>query len=150
HLAASVYLQMALNPHIVHVVSFTEADHAATAEDVIDSCRMARKAIENALGGQPDMTADQAILKRKSYLIEQAGMTLQAISDLGTPDGGDALIDPQVLANAVKSGILDAPQLAGNPFAQGKIRAGLRDGGWDAISPDGSHLPEDTRLMQWL
>jgi hypothetical protein len=31
HLAASVYLQMALKPHIVHVVGHTEADHAATA-----------------------------------------------------------------------------------------------------------------------
>ena len=30
HLAASIYLQMALRPHIVHVVSHSEADHAAT------------------------------------------------------------------------------------------------------------------------
>ena len=58
HLAASVYVQMALHPHIVHVVGHTEAHHAATAEDVIEACKLARRAIENALSGQPDMTAD--------------------------------------------------------------------------------------------
>ena len=31
HLATSVYLQMALRPHIIDVVGHTEADHAATA-----------------------------------------------------------------------------------------------------------------------
>jgi hypothetical protein len=33
HLAASIYVQMALKPHIVHVVGHTEADHAATPEE---------------------------------------------------------------------------------------------------------------------
>ena len=49
HLASSIYLQMALKPHIVHVVGHTEADHAATAEDVIEACTMARRVIENAV-----------------------------------------------------------------------------------------------------
>ena len=57
HLAASTYLQMALKPHIVHVVGHTEAHHAATAEDVIAACKVARRAIEDALAGAPDMTA---------------------------------------------------------------------------------------------
>src|SRR5690242_3019137 len=65
HLAASVYLQMALRPHIVHVVGHTEAHHAATAEDVIEACGLARRAIENALRGQPDMTADPTVQRRK-------------------------------------------------------------------------------------
>ncbi len=54
HLATSVYVQMALRPHIVHVVGHTEAHHAATADDVIEACKLARRAIENALAGQPD------------------------------------------------------------------------------------------------
>ncbi len=33
HLAASTYLQMALKPHIYHIVGHTEAHHAATADD---------------------------------------------------------------------------------------------------------------------
>src|SRR4030042_346791 len=58
HLAASVYLQMALRPHIVHIVGHTEAHHAATAADVIEACNLARRAIENAIQGQPDATTD--------------------------------------------------------------------------------------------
>ena len=53
HLAASTYLQMALRPHIVHVVGHTEAHHAATAKDVIAACKVARRAIDNALAGTP-------------------------------------------------------------------------------------------------
>jgi len=49
HLAASVYLQMALRPHIVHVVGHTEAHHAATADDVIEACKLARRAAEAGL-----------------------------------------------------------------------------------------------------
>ena len=47
HLAASIYLQMALHPHIVHIVGPTEADHAASADEVIEACALARRAIEN-------------------------------------------------------------------------------------------------------
>ena len=56
HLATSVYVQMALRPHIMHVVGHTEAHHAATAEDIIEACKLARRAIENALAGQPDLS----------------------------------------------------------------------------------------------
>jgi len=39
-LASSTVLQMATDPHIVHVVGYSEADHAATADEVIRSCRL--------------------------------------------------------------------------------------------------------------
>lgn len=54
HLNSSIYLQMALKPQIVHIVGHTEADHAATGQDIIDAALMARKTIENALDGQID------------------------------------------------------------------------------------------------
>ena len=69
HLASSTYLQMALDPHIVHVVGHTEADHAATAEDVIAACKVARRAAENALRGAPDMTGDSRVQARKEELL---------------------------------------------------------------------------------
>lgn len=79
HLAASVYLQMALHPQIVHVVGYTEADHAATGKEVIQSSRLARQAIENFLRGAPDMTADPAVRRRAQELVSEAQVTLQAI-----------------------------------------------------------------------
>lgn len=121
HLAASVYLQMALKPHIIHVVSHTEAHHAATAEDVIEACKLAQRPIENALSGQPDMAADSKIQTRKDELIDEAWITLEAIEKLAAQDVDDPLTDPETLAKSVYRGVLDAPQLKGNPFARGNI-----------------------------
>jgi hypothetical protein len=121
HLAASVYLQMALAPHIVHVVGHTEAHHAATADDVIEACKLARRAIQNALHGQPDMTADPAVQARKDELMREAQITLGAICSLAGPDVPDPYVDPATLARAVTSGLLDAPHLRNNPFARGQI-----------------------------
>ncbi len=73
---------MALKPHIVHVVGFTEADHAATAEDVIASCQLAQRAIDNAVMGLPDMTLDPAIQSRREELVGEARLTLDAICSL--------------------------------------------------------------------
>ena len=121
HLATNVYLQMALKPHIVHVVGYVEADHAATAEDVIESCKLARRAIENALRGQPDPTHDPVVQARKHELIQEARVMLEAIKR-GAPDGtADPLADAATLAEAVHCGILDAPQLGNNPHGRGEI-----------------------------
>jgi methylmalonyl-CoA mutase cobalamin-binding subunit len=121
HLSASVYLQMALQPHIVHVVSQTEAHHAATAEDVIEACKLARRAIENALRGQPDMRCDADVQQRRLELVREARVTLEAIGALAAPGVEDPLTDAATLARAVTTGILDAPHLLNNPFARGQI-----------------------------
>jgi methylmalonyl-CoA mutase cobalamin-binding subunit len=121
HLAASVYLQMALRPHIIHIVGHTEAHHAATAQDVIESAAIVRRTIDNALNGQPDMTADPTIQARKDELIGEARVILSAIQQLAPAGVPDAFTHPPTLARAVTSGILDAPQLANNPFGRGQI-----------------------------
>ncbi len=92
-LATSVYLQMALHPHIVHVVGYTEADHAATAGEVIESCRLARRAMVNFLQGAPDMTADPAVQHRAEELAAEAQVTLQAIQSIAARDVLDPLSD---------------------------------------------------------
>jgi hypothetical protein len=153
HLAASVYLQMALRPHIVHVVGHTEAHHAATADDVIEACKLARRAIENALRGQPDMTAGAAVQARKEELVREAKVTLEAICALAKPSvtepgAADPLTDPTTLARAVTSGVLDAPHLRNNPFARGQIvtRIDAR-GACVAVDPaTGRSLSEEERL----
>jgi len=150
HLATSIYLQMALRPHIVHVVGHTEAHHAATADDVIEACHLAKRAIHNALAGQPDMTADAAVQKRKAELVQEAEVTLSAIAALATPAAPDPLLDPGVLARAVKEGILDAPHLRNNAFARGSIvtRIDAR-GACVAVHPASGHpLSETERLRE--
>jgi len=150
HLAASVYVQMALRPHIVHVVGHTEAHHAATAAEVIEACKLARRAIENALAGQPDMTADPRIAARRAELVQQARQTLAAIQDLAVSASVDPLTDPATLARAVTSGILDAPQLLNNPFACGRIKSRILDGACYAVDEDWGTPQDESRRLTML
>ena len=146
HLAASIYVQMALHPHIVHIVGHTEADHAATADDVIEACQMAQRAIENALRGAPDMLADPHVQARAEELESEARITLDALRVIAREDSLDPLTDPVVLASAVSLGILDAPQLRNNPFARGEIDTRIIDGKCLAVDANGRPLDERQRL----
>ena len=97
HLAAATYLQMALKPHIIHIVGHTEAHHAATAQDVIEASKIARRAIENAVRGAPDMTADRAITRRRKELVKEARVLLDAISLLAGRGVDDPFTDARTL-----------------------------------------------------
>ena len=147
-LAASVYLQMALRPSIVHVVGYCEADHAATAGEVIESCKMATKVIQNCLYGMPDMTKDPAVQRRKDELVEEAMVIVEAIQQLGGGRAGDPLTDADVLVRAVEIGLLDAPQLKGNPYACGKVRTKIINGANYAVDEEGNILSEKERVKQ--
>ena len=150
HLAAGVYLQMAFKPHILHVVGHTEAHHAATPEDVIEACKIARRAIENAIRGQPDMTADPLVQERKEELVQEAKITIEAIRQLTDDSIPDPLIDPPTLTRAVLSGILDAPHLRNNPYGRGETHTRIdKRGASVTISPaSGKPISERQRLYQ--
>jgi methylmalonyl-CoA mutase cobalamin-binding subunit len=150
HLAASVYLQMALKPHILHIVGHSEAHHAATAEDVIEASKTVRRAIDNALRGAPDMTADPAIGKRRRQLVKEARLLLEAISCLAGSNAADPLTDAAALARAVTGGLLDAPQLRNNEFGRGEIRTGIVNGANVVIDPKGKVIPEKKRLSKLI
>ncbi|HHX24087.1 MAG: cobalamin B12-binding domain-containing protein [Tepidanaerobacteraceae bacterium] len=126
-LAASAQLSMAIRPHIYHVVGYCEAHHAATAEDIIESCKIVRGVIRNTLLGSVDITKDPKVQERKNELVEEANITLRAIKALNS-GCDDPLTDPEVLAKAVELGILDAPHLKGNPAAKGTLTTRLVDG----------------------
>ncbi|MBV6397151.1 MAG: hypothetical protein HFACDABA_02756 [Anaerolineales bacterium] len=145
HLAASTYLQMALRPDIYHIVGHTEADHAATAEDVIVASRVARRAIQNALGA-PDMTADPLIAKRRAELAAEADTILDAIRLLAPPEAGDPFTDAFTLARAVTSGILDAPQLVNNQFGRGQVRTRILNGACVSVDQSGKAISERERI----
>jgi hypothetical protein len=146
HLAASVYLQMALKPHILHIVGHTEADHAATAEDVIEASQIARRSIENAVRGAPDMTLDPAVQARKEQLLAETRLTLEAVRGLAAPGITDPWADAGSLAKAVTSGILDAPQLKNNRFGRGQVRTHIVNGMCVAVDASGRPLKESERL----
>jgi methylmalonyl-CoA mutase cobalamin-binding subunit len=146
HLAASTYLQMALKPDIIHIVGHTEADHAATAEDVIIASRVTRRAIENAVRGAPDMCADPHVQARKDELVREAKITLEAIKALALASVHDPWTDAGTLAEAVARGILDAPQLKNNRFGLGQIRTQIIDGKCLVIDDKNRVISEEERL----
>jgi hypothetical protein len=149
-IAASVYLQMALRPHIVHVVGHTEAHDAATAQDVIEACGLARRAITNSIRGAPDMTTDPAIQARVEELVSEAQVTIDAIRALAPTDTTDPLIDPAVLKHSVSLGLLDAPHLRNNAFAVGSVVTRIdRRGASVAFDPrTGETLSESERISR--
>jgi hypothetical protein len=115
---------------------------------VIEACNLARRSVENALRGQPDMTADPVVQERKEELVKEANITLEAIRALAGPDTVDPFSDPGTLTRAVTSGVLDAPHLRSNPFASGQIvtRIDAR-GACVAVDPTtGQVLLEEDRI----
>jgi methylmalonyl-CoA mutase cobalamin-binding subunit len=148
HLSTSIYLQMALHPHIVHVVGHTEAHHAATPQDVIEACKLAHRAIDNALAGQPEMISDPKIQHRRQELVSEALCILQAIRALGEVHTPDPWTNPATLARAITTGILDAPHLINNPYARGKVQSRIIDGACQVVDARGRPISENERLAQ--
>ncbi|MFO8059730.1 MAG: cobalamin B12-binding domain-containing protein [Bacillota bacterium] len=148
-LAYSTLMQMAIRPHIVHVVSFSEADHAATASDVMGSCKMAEQVIENCLAGLPDMRLDPAVQDRKRELLRETELLLDAIRALA-PEAEDPLTDPEALSRAVEVGYMDAPHLAGNPVARGELQTCIVGGACRAVDPQTGEPVDEARRLAMI
>ncbi len=148
-LAASIYLQMALRPDIVHVVAHCEADHAATAREIIDSLQMAHHVVETTLQGLPEMTLDPQIRDRRAELVSEAKVLLDTIAGLAPSDVRDPLTHVPTLARAVIQGLLDAPQLKNNRYALGRSVTLIVDGSCREVDPtSGKPLDEKSRLIR--
>ena len=145
HLAASTYLQMALRPDIYHIVGHTEADHAATADDIIEAVKITRRAIQNALGA-PDMRQVPEVQTRKEELVAETRVLLDAIRELAPSGVADPWADPVTLNRSVTLGLMDAPQLRNNKFGRGETRTRIVDGKSVAVDVSGRPLSEKERL----
>jgi hypothetical protein len=146
-LAASVYVQMAMRPDILHVVAFCEADHAARPADIIASVRMARHVVELARRGQPDMILDPAVERRRRELGGEAQTLLAAIANLAEGAVEEPLVHPPTLTQAVRRGLLDAPQLRNNRYARGRSHTRIVGGACQEVHPErGVVVDEEERL----
>jgi len=146
-LASSTMLQMQLDPDIVHVVAYCEADHAAKPEDIMESVKITRKVIENYLYGCPDMKLDEKVKKRKKQLIADALMIIDKIKKLDKHGRySDPLISPAIISRAIKTGVLDAPHLCGVKAARGSIRTMFIDGKNLTVDENYRPISEKERL----
>ncbi len=148
-LSSSCVFQLSVEPRIIHVVGFSEGDHAATPSDIIESTNITRGVIDNYFLGSPRILADPKIQERKEELVEEAKLLLKAIQKLAPDKHEDPWTDPKNLSRAIQVGLLDAPHLAGNEFAAGKIITQIKNGACFTIDPDsGKPLSEKKRISR--
>ncbi len=149
-LAASTMLSLALKPEIIHVVSFTEANHAATPEDVIESCGIVKGVLKNTWKGMPDLKLDPEVKKRKDYLVEEARKMISILQERYASLSDDPLTDSVCLAKMVYDGYLDAPQLRGNPAALGIVKTMPINGGYDIVDDSGKVISHADYFAKYL
>ena len=146
-LAASTMLQMAVAPHIIHVVGYSEAEHAATPDVVIESTKIVRGVIRSVLTDGADMTQDIKVQTRKQELIAEATYLLNYIIQKYSGVSADPLTDPAVLADCVRRGILDAPHILKNNKFKGILQTRIINGKCLAYNPKTKHsVNEEERL----
>nr|WP_312578589.1 cobalamin B12-binding domain-containing protein [Sedimentibacter sp.] len=148
-LAATTFLASSVKPHIIHVVGFNEAEHAATPENIIESCKIVRGVIKNLVGDCIDITENQTIQKRKSDLIKEAKYLLNFICDY-YEEYEDPLGNSYVIADCVKRGILDAPHILKNEKFKGILDTRVIDGKCVAYSKEHSREISEFERMEIL
>ena len=144
-LASSITIGMYLNPHIVHVVGYSEAYNVATPEVIIESSKIAKGVIKNCLKGLPGIEDNKKIIKRKNEIIKDTKIILETIKSLS--DNIDTLADANALYKAVKMGVLDAENLKGFNPAKGEIKTAIIDGSVRCIDESsGEIISEKERI----
>ncbi|MFA6949511.1 MAG: cobalamin B12-binding domain-containing protein [Lentimicrobiaceae bacterium] len=133
-LAASAVISLTLKPHIIHVVGYSEGDHATYPDELINSCNIVHGVLRNCLYGFPRIIDDSLITKRKDELKHEARDLLEAIKLFAKGTSNDPWADPVVIANAIKTGLFDAPHFRGNPYLFGKITTRMINGACYAIN----------------
>ena len=146
-LAATTALQMNVKPHIIHVVGYSEALHAATPDVIIESCKIVRGVVRGALHGNADAMYDPKVISRRDELINEAWYLINYIKEEYSGISTDPLADAAVLSDCIKRGILDAPHIVKRGEYIGTLQTRVKDGkclAWDSKTE--SAISEQTRL----
>lgn len=147
-LAATTFLAMNIKPHIIHVVGFNEAEHAATPENIIESCKIVRGVIRNLVNDNLDLSKNTAIIERKEHLKSEVKYLSDFISDF-YKNYEDPLANAFVLADCIKRGIIDAPHIVKNDKFKGILSTRVMDGKCVAYSEEKmTELSEKERIEE--
>ena len=159
-LARSSLLQLCMNPQVMHIVSYCEANYAAKPLDIIDSSRLIRKAVRVFRTNEPDIRKslnNPVIAERRDYLVKESVYLLNTIANLNPRFRQEQnknenialyLADPDVLADALEQHILSAPGII-NPKYKGNFITKPMKYGMINLVDDYSHptiLTEKQRL----
>ncbi len=146
-LAASAVISLTLKPHILHVVGYSEGDHAILADELIQSCNIAHGVLQNVLHGMPDLTQDKTVIERKNELKSEAKELLEELLRRGKDKCEDPWTDPITIYDAIKTGLLDTPHFQGNPHLCGQVTTRIINGACYAIDREtGEKISEKERI----
>lgn len=142
-LARTSLLQMLLDPQVIHIVSYCEANYAAKPEDIIDSSRLIRRAIKVFRDNKPDILAAvdwNIVTERKKYLISETEFLLDRIARLNpnfipTPIEylAPLLGNPDVIATSIEQKIMSSPGIANKKYKANYMTKALKYGMVNAV-----------------
>lgn len=125
-LARSTFLQMCMDPHIIHIVSYCEANYAARPADIIDSSRLIRRAVKIFRQHKEDIMKEAKVpivKERRDYLIKESSYLVNEIAKLHPdyrPCPMEAMAqfvgDADVLATAIERGYMSAPGIVNEKY----------------------------------
>lgn len=129
-LARSTFLQMCMNPHIIHIVSYCEANYAARPADIIDSSKLIRRAVRIFRANQEDIMKEvnnPIIKERKEYLINESSYLVNEIAKLNPKyqpcpieNIAQYVGDENVIASSIEKKYMSAPGIV-NPKYKGEF-----------------------------
>ncbi len=95
----------------------------------------------------PEGGLDPRVQARKDQLKADALLIMEAVRKMGAGGKGDPLVSPENLAAAIRSGILDAPHLKGNPCAAGLLETRVVDGAVYAVDSHTKRILTETERL---
>jgi len=118
-LARSTFLQMCMDPHIIHIVSYCEANYAARPADIIDGSCLIRRAVRIFRQHKDDIMKYvnvPIVQERKEFLINETTYLLNEIAKLHPKYDhcpleamATYLGDEDVIATAIEQKFMTAP-----------------------------------------
>ena len=118
-LARSTFLQMCMDPQIIHIVSYCEANYAARPADIIDSSRLIRRAVKIFRQHKADIMKEvnvPIVTERRDYLIKESTWLVNEIAKLNPkyqPCPLEAIAqyvgDEDVIASSIEKKYMSAP-----------------------------------------
>ena len=160
-LGRSTLLQMCMNPQIIHIVSYCEANYAAKPADIIDSSKLIRRAIKIYRENESDIKKElenPIIKERQDYLVKETVYLLNEIARLHSGYVGENslqslvpfLANVDVLATAIENHIISAPGIVNTKYKGNFITRPMKYGMIDLVSDYDSPrvLSEKERLKK--
>lgn len=157
-LARSTFLQMCMDPHIIHIVSYCEANYAARPADIIDSSKLIRRAVRIFRQNKEDIIKyihvpiveerKEFLLKECEYLLNEIAMLHPGYSPTNIENMAQYLGNADVLATAIEHKMMSAPGIINERYRGNFITKPLKYGMINAVEDyvGGKLLSEKERL----